>query len=120
MARKRILEFRAGLRLAMREVECRVRVVMGEEQVQGAHSGPDTKDNYKARGVEEQGKAQLLTKKDMSARDNFNKGGMRLEMGEEQEQGARGSPNTKHKDLAGSRASAAGQDLFGKRSRMSS
>ena len=33
MARKRVLECRAGLRLAMRDMECRVGVVMGEEQV---------------------------------------------------------------------------------------
>ena len=60
-----------------------------------AHGVADTKDDYVDVDLEEQGKAQLVTKRDLSARDDFSKGGMGLKMGEVEEQGACGGPSTK-------------------------
>ena len=61
----------------------KVKYAAGASEVQehSAHGVADTKDEYVAMGLEEQGKAQLVTNRDLSARDNFSKGGMGLEIG---------------------------------------
>ena len=89
------------------------RLGMGEEQEQGAHSGPDTKDMYAAgdskvkgktqlqgattedeyiaKDREKQGKSQRLTKRDLLDRDYFQQG----------PHGGRGEERTRGRDDQG-------------------